>query len=411
MKLRGAKEVGQFVAQVSIRRRGRCRLAVVSFALMLVGCGPEYNGLFDPLDDRLGKAEQQGSETLFDLSEFADPNKLEIVITGDGYTADEQELLRQQAKALTDRLMIVDPFSRYGGLLRIRFVPLISARSGLAPEQNPLGCSAMTIRRAVCDERRVRHWRDGLGWDVGETIVLLNVADPLGGAHHKGRYITAIGSAPGIAIHELAHAFGLADEYIDVAVVAEHVQRGASVLKIADSKPNCSTDPTRWAIWQKDGSLGEPEAGCYYTARAYSPSAHCKMRYTTEAAFCVVCREFLVAELYRRVGGPLIKATPEPSPWRRTPIGVSPTTFRLDLRGPRYDVISDDSRAAPLIIEWKLDGRVIVAGSELSLSCDNARGASKLSVTVRDPSRWVRSAAANLALASEQTWWLRSSCR
>lgn len=140
------------------------------------------------------------------------------------------------------------------------------------------------------------------------TVVLVNLGTRGGAGGNKDRpaWVT-ITSAPnevwqGVALHELGHSFGLADEYEDSSQpvpepnplepnVTEK-RNAANAPWAALVTPGIATDPTcahGAAPAVPAGSVGTFEGARYKSTGRYRPTAECLMQ-RTDRSFCPVCQ-------------------------------------------------------------------------------------------------------------------------
>ena len=147
------------------------------------------------------------------------------------------------------------------------------------------------------------------------AVVLVNipVRGGAGGSSDRPTWVT-ITSAPGerweaVALHEMGHAFGLADEYDDAAQPTREPRRlepnvtarrrGAEAPWASRCTPGIVHDPTsdfqgRPAV--PPGTIGTFEGARYKLRDRYRPTATCLMR-TTNQPFCPICQAVIEEEL------------------------------------------------------------------------------------------------------------------
>ena len=158
------------------------------------------------------------------------------------------------------------------------------------------------------DNQLVRRFirKSGARGKMVVVLVNLNVRGGAGGTTDRPAWVTTT-SAPGerweaVALHEIGHSFGLADEYDDAAqpvpepsrlepnVTAR--RRGADAPWAARCTPGIAHDPTsdfqgRPAV--PAGTIGTFEGARYRPRDRYRPTATCLMR-TTNQPFCPICQ-------------------------------------------------------------------------------------------------------------------------
>jgi hypothetical protein len=147
----------------------------------------------------------------------------------------------------------------------------------------------------------------------GVSLILINSSLRGGAGGQPNGYSAwaSIAAAPGehweaIGLHEVGHAFGLADEYLYEERAHEWPAR---------FEPNITVDPRpSQATWVESVNVGDIPAptgglmsaavlnvvgtfqGARYRTDLYRPSATCLMR-QTKAAFCKVCTDHIRAQL------------------------------------------------------------------------------------------------------------------
>ncbi|MFD0529198.1 M64 family metallopeptidase [Kitasatospora arboriphila] len=87
-----------------------------------------------------------GAAPSIDIRRAGDPaNRITLVLLGDGYTAAQQPLFREQADRAWRALMEIEPFRTYQNFFNIRRVEVVSPVAGIAeaedgrPTDTPLG--------------------------------------------------------------------------------------------------------------------------------------------------------------------------------------------------------------------------------------------------------------------------------
>ncbi|WP_078859598.1 M64 family metallopeptidase [Streptomyces rubellomurinus] len=324
----------------------------------------------------------------FDIRRTGDPaNRITLVLLGDGYTAADQELFRQQADKAWHALMDIEPFRTYQGFFNIRRVEVVSEASGIAETETrgrnpstPLGmhfwCEG-TARLLCADEgATARYAGDSAGPQY--LIALANSAE-YGGAGGTGVTTLAGGSpdAGRIIQHEIGHTVGdLGDEYDSAPDDADYPN--LSTLNADDMRKK----QTKWWRWLgAESPDGGGTIGAYRSANGlYRPTQDSVMR-TLGSAYNLPSREAIIEELYRKV-----RPTDPPAPAPGEVAGRP----RLDVRPLPL------TGARQLRVEWKLDGAPVppqaVDGGRLDtalLDLEPGRTAT-VTATVRDTTDWVR---------------------
>ncbi|MFJ4185925.1 M64 family metallopeptidase [Kitasatospora sp. NPDC089509] len=324
----------------------------------------------------------------FDIRRTGDPaNRITLVLLGDGYTADEQEVFRQQADKAWHSLMDIEPFRTYQGFFNIRRVEVVSPASGIAESEGrgrhpatPLGmhfwCEG-TARLLCADEgATARYAGDGAG---PQYLIALANSVEYGGAGGTGVTTLAGGSpdAGRIIQHEIGHTVGdLGDEYDSAPDDADYPN--LSTLDADDMRRK----QTKWWRWLGAVSPdGAGTVGAYRSANGlYRPTPDSVMR-TLGSAYNLPSREAIIEALYRKV-----RPTDAPSP----PPGEVTGRPRLDVRPLPL------TGTRQLAVDWKVDGVPVTppapdGGWLDTAQLDLAPGrTATVTATVRDTTDWVR---------------------
>ncbi|MBV2152872.1 M64 family metallopeptidase [Kitasatospora sp. SUK 42] len=323
----------------------------------------------------------------FDVRSTGDPtNRITLVLLGDGYTADQQELFRQQADKAWHSLMDIEPFRTYQGFFNIRRVEVVSPVSGIAETESrrtpatPLGmhfwCEG-TARLLCADEAATARYA-GEGTGPQYLIALANSTE-YGGAGGTGVTTLAGGSpdAGRIIQHEIGHTVGdLGDEYDSAPDDADYPN--LSTLNSDDMRKK----QTKWWRWLGAVSPdGSGTIGAYRGANGlYRPTPDSVMR-TLGSSYNLPSREAIIEEIYRKV-----RPTDAPSP----PPGEVAGRPTLDVRPLSL------SGSRQLEVEWKVDGVPVVPPTAAGGRLDTAQlvlapgRTATVTATVRDNTDWVR---------------------
>ncbi|WP_431679634.1 M64 family metallopeptidase [Kitasatospora sp. KL5] len=337
-----------------------------------------------PAPDRID-LRAPGAAPSVDIRRAGDPaNRITLVLLGDGYTAAQQPLFREQADRAWRALMEIEPFRTYQSFFNIRRVEVVSPVAGIAedddggPTDTPLGmhfwCEG-TARLLCADESATARYA---GEDAGpQYLIALANSEEYGGAGGTGVTTLAGGSpdAGRIIQHEIGHTVGdLGDEYDSAPD-----DPGYANLSAVDADEMLRTHAKWWRWLGATSPDGGGVVGAYRSANGlYRPTADSVMR-TLGGTYNLPSREAIVEQLYRRVK-PLDGAAPAPGPVAGRPrLQVS----AVPLEGPRQ-----------LQIEWTVNGKPVPApgGSWLdTATLGLAPGArATVTATVRDTTDWVR---------------------
>jgi len=349
-----------------------------------------------------GKA--QGEDLLEEVSiTGSSANRVDLVITGDGYTAAQADLFRGHVEDLLDEVFDETPWSGYMGYFNIHQVVTQSAESGADhPSQGVYKDTYFDSqfdyygidRLTWANISKVVNVVTGLVPEVDQIVLIIN--DPAyGGSGGSVAMVSAHSSAGRILLHELGHSFGnLADEYTDPY----------PEYPAGDPEPNVDFDHTfddiKWNLWIETQTplpsifedaidnyypVGAYEGARYLTTGIYRPAPNCMMK-SLSFRYCDVCREAMVQGFYGYVD-PLD--------------GVSPTDSMVVVDRGRTDLLPliFAAEAVPTLtgdsldLGWSLNGGPPQGGPEFAfdpsaLGLEN--GEHLLEVEVSDPTLWVR---------------------
>jgi hypothetical protein len=190
-------------------------------------------------------------------------DKVDFLILGDGYTAQERPRFEQEARRLTEVLFAKSPYKEHRQDFNVWALCPAAEHSGVSRPstgvqvRSPLGTAydAFGSERYLLttENRAVRDAASHAPYDCME--ILVNGAT-YGGAGIFGLYSTvAAGNlyAPYVFIHEFGHHFaGLADEYFTSDVAYE-----AGPERLEPWQPNVTADPLR-PKWKALLTAGTP---------------------------------------------------------------------------------------------------------------------------------------------------------
>jgi hypothetical protein len=161
--------------------------------------------------------------------------KVDLLILGDGYTADEMEKYRVDVRRMTGHLFEHEPFASRKSDFNVWAVNAPAPESGISRPRSgmfrdsPLGASYNSLD----SERYVltlddRSWRDVAAAAPYDSVIILVNSEKYGGGGIYGLYATAAvdsGFAAYLMVHEFGHSFaGLGDEYFTSDVAYENFQ-------------------------------------------------------------------------------------------------------------------------------------------------------------------------------------------
>lgn len=266
-------------------------------------------------------------------------SKVDIVILGDGYTADEMNIFRDDANKFVEYFFAVEPYKARKNDFNVWSVEVVSQESGIANPaknffpKNPLETTYNTfgVDRYVLSNN---DWavRDYAGAAPYDFIVILLNSNKYGGGGIYNLYITAGARSDYndyVFVHEMGHHIaGLADEYYQSHVAYDPVSTSVEPwefnvtallnpenLKWKDIATPGIPIPTPWnkAEYEKStsnkskllendpysGKVGAFEGANYLSNGMYRPEVDCIM-FSKSLRFCKVCERGLnqVIDLY-----------------------------------------------------------------------------------------------------------------
>jgi hypothetical protein len=187
----------------------------------------------DPGLRKVNKADKINSNRVFTILDNGPSNlKLDLVILGDGYTLEEMEKFRKDARRLSDVLLNAEPFKTRKGDMNIRAIETPAMESGVNKphhgifKRTPLSASYSSFdsERYVLsyDNRTLRDIASAVPYEF--MIILVNERTYGGGGIYN--LYTTVSSdnrfAGYIMVHELGHGLAaLADEYYTSSVAYE----------------------------------------------------------------------------------------------------------------------------------------------------------------------------------------------
>jgi hypothetical protein len=194
----------------------------------------------------------------------ASPQKVDLLILGDGYTRAELGKFEQTAKRLADYLFTVSPFKERAQDFNVWGLAVPTEESGVSrPSTNTHHASALNTRYDIFGSERYvlttdnRALRDIAQHAPYEFIEILVNNDTYGGGGIYGQFSTAAANndwANYLFVHEFGHHFaGLADEYYTSPVAYQ-----ASAGRPEPWEPNVTAlhDPAnvKWRHFVKPGT-------------------------------------------------------------------------------------------------------------------------------------------------------------
>jgi hypothetical protein len=243
---------------------------------------------------------------------------LHWVITGDGFTADQQQHLLRAAVAMAKGVTGAPELALHARVLNVHVLTAVSEDSGVVSPgmrghrtafNATLGCSG--VERVAClswDRVHIALLAEHVPFDA--VGVVLNTDVYVGSTSASGLIVSRHPRAPEITLHEMGHLLaGLGDEYVDENA-ADNLGRGYREGKF----PNVTTisDPSLipWRHWFTDpahipAAPGEAGVGrfegAFYSARGFYRPVHDSVMRTLGRAMGEVNTEAWLRAMYRAV--------------------------------------------------------------------------------------------------------------
>ncbi|WP_026416591.1 M64 family metallopeptidase [Actinomadura oligospora] len=361
--------------------------------------------------------------TVVPVQVTGDPAKrFNLVVLGDGYTEADMPAFRQNVDKHLNVLWSIEPYKSYRSYINVYRVEIPSKVSGVscdpgvndAKKDTPLGmsfwsgCRADGIQRLLVMNDDAANTYAGLVKEVPEAnrqILALANSTTYGGA--GGTYATASGGNAMSALispHELGHSVGgLDDEY-------DYYYRGVPGGPYSGGEPDSihhtllteaqmRQEHRKWWRWlgepsEAGGTIGRHEGGLYCSTGVWRPSEHSIMK-RLGYYYDQVGRERMTQAISRKVD--LIQgSTPEGT------VGADRVLWVETLHPVDH----------ALRVAWTVDGRPVRAGHDLDLRSLRLRpGAHRVSVTVDDPTGFIRDPAIRASFARTRSWTVDTSVR
>ncbi|GLX34163.1 M64 family metallopeptidase [Streptomyces lavendulae] len=353
-------------------------------------------------------------------------DRLDVVVIGDGYTADQLGQFHADARAKWAEVTAVEPYTTYRDLFNVWTVDAVSAQSGVSGDPGPdtvrdtaLGSYfwCESIERLLCvDQPKVDAYVAKA--PAADLVIVLANSAKYGGAGYnepsptlgyEGISTASAGHPKSgqVAIHETGHSLGkLADEYFYPGVPDYEKYTGPEP---ADSNTSTldagrmAAQRAKWYRWLGEpspdgGTVGAYEGGGYYVTGLYRPTDSSIMR--------VLGKPFNLPGVEAMIGGFHRHAN------LVTPL--TPTDRVLRLRHTAKAAVPHLAGAdgRQLVVRWYLDGRELkrfegrreVRVADLWLLDLRSH---RLTVTAEDRTPAVRDPAVARTLTSEAAWTVR----
>jgi hypothetical protein len=380
-------------------------------------------------------------------------NRVDLVILGDGYTADEEADFLADAAELERSFFDVTPYREYANLFNVTSLFVASPESGADHPPYRAGCAAADITCCGDADARsdtlagtfvetafdARYCTQGIhrlltvdeaevlaaaarvpDWDA--ILVVVN-DDTYGGS---GGLFSVVSTHPlvvDVARHEWGHSFtDLADEYESPYPGYPDCSDAGPTACEANVTDETRRDHLKWSPWVAPATpIPTPETGAweevvglfegarYQSSAMFRPRQACLMR-VLDAPFCEVCAEEFVRVLYRGGWGDpadgidLIEPGSEAPP--PGPVTISTDGVALEIRVLRPVGGSDPE------ISWWVDGtRASNETGESFTYRPTGSGRHSVEVRVRDTTPLVHEERGRGELTSSRRWEVEAAER
>ncbi|MGI9233392.1 MAG: M64 family metallopeptidase, partial [Woeseiaceae bacterium] len=219
----------------------------------------------DPGDHLVHRESARYADRVVAIHEGGDPaTTVDLLLLGDGYTADEHDDFIAKAREMADILFATSPFKERKGDFNIWALAPAAEQSGVSRpstgiyRDSPIGATYDAFRSEryilTFDNKSMRRIASSAPYDF---IEILTNTEVYGGGGIYGLFSTAAANsewAPYLFVHEFGHHFaGLADEYYTSSVAYE-----APATNIEPYEPNVTAlldpDNLKWKHHVKPGT-------------------------------------------------------------------------------------------------------------------------------------------------------------
>jgi len=244
-------------------------------------------------------------------------NKVDIAFVAEGYTKDEMEKFRNDAKRIGDYFLSVDPYVNYKDRFNFYAIESASEESGVnIPGRRVYVNTAVNSSFYTFDmDRYLTTFNTSALYDIAanvpyDAIIVLVNSKVYGGGGFFNLFAEFTADnffSKIVAIHEFGHAFaGLADEYYTSEVTYTDYYN----VQVEPWEPNITTNvdfASKWKNMVKGGTpiptprdekyqdlVGMFEGGGYVSKGVYSPMQDCRMKSNEAEGFCPVCKDAII---------------------------------------------------------------------------------------------------------------------
>ncbi|MFF2447245.1 M64 family metallopeptidase [Neobacillus sp. NPDC058068] len=347
-------------------------------------------------------------------------DRLNLVIFGDGYTANEMDKFQKDVERNLNVQWSVEPFRSYRYYFNVYMVQTPSKDSGIScdPDDGNVRrdtvfnlefatkCPADKLARGITygsggTQARTKILNENVAPALGipssaQNIQTLAIANTFTYGGIGGVHATTSGGSPQgplVSLHELGHSLGnLQDEYAyynrGVPGGPHPISEPSSTHHTRISSEQMIQNKSKWWRWlgeeSESGGIIRAadsngyESGVYYSSNVWRPSEHSMMRHTG-FYFDQVSRE----QMTQRITG---MRNANLMPLNSTPVGeVGPKdVVWVETMHPRFHMLD---------VTWEVNGKVVSDAHNsrfLKLADLNLKTGDKLKVTVKDQTEFVR---------------------
>ena len=266
--------------------------------------------------DKLISHEVANSWKVSSLMQNGDPaTKVDLCFIAEGYTAQEMEKFRADARRFTEYMFTMAPYNRHKEDFNIWLVESVSEESGTdIPHEDVwkktvANSNFYTFRsdRYLTAQNQKTICQIATAAPYDALYVIVNNEKYGGGGIYNFYGLSASNCkwAEEVFVHEFGHSFaGLGDEYYDSSTSYEEFYN----IKIEPWEPNLTTLVNFESKWKdmlpsgtsvptpplsdpKDNvSMGVFEGGGYMAKGIYRPVMDCRMKTNQAQGFCPVCQ-------------------------------------------------------------------------------------------------------------------------
>ena len=268
----------------------------------------DRTGLFTQTREVITLSPVSPSGRLFTVQGRPRSEGLHWIITGDGFTADQQQDLMRTAIAMAKSVTGAPELARHSEVLNVHVLTAISRDSGVTTGASrahrtafdaSLGCG--DVERVACvdwDKVYIALLAERAPFD--EVAVVLNTDDYIGSTSASGLIVSRNSLAPASTLHEMGHLLaGLGDEYVD-----DTLARTLGPQYREGTFPNVTTasDPARtpWRHWFNEAGVGRFE-GAFYSANGFYRPKQDSIMKSLNGALGEVNAEAWLRALFRAV--------------------------------------------------------------------------------------------------------------